>query len=179
MARKKDTPPADTDAGCPTSAYLGKPLEECAPAVKSEIVEKLAEVGITDAEQLLAVAAIEEVHEHLIDFLGVTKQELDAAVKEARKSVPESVAVEVSAPDPYEYGLGVLEITPEMEAEGAAQAPALIGPIAALPPSVNLLAKMPPIRNQGPRGTCVAFTGPRDPRPVSGVHLAVQPEHAL
>src|SRR4029077_3800055 len=129
MARKKDSAPADS--ACPVSTHLGKPLEECEPAVKPGLVDKLAEVGITDAEQLLAVSAIEEVHEHLLEFLGVSKQELDAAVKEARKAVPEAVAAEAAVPDPYEYGLGALDVTPEMEAEGAAQAPAFFGPAGA------------------------------------------------
>lgn len=157
MARKKDEHAAETVFETDCSASLGQPLAK--HLAKSSIVEKLAAVGITDAEQLLAVAAIDDVQEFLLEELEVSKQELDAAVKEARKAVPESVAAVAAVPDPYDYGLGALAPTPEIAAEAEARAPVMDGVAAvALPSSVNLIPKMPPIRNQANRGTCVAFT---------------------
>jgi Papain family cysteine protease len=155
MPKKKAS--AKNGSDCRTSGFMGQPIEQ-ATAVKAAITGKLAEIGITDAEQLLAVAAIPDVREHLLEHLQVSNQELDAAVREARKAVPERVAVEVETPVPYEFGLGVLPPTPEMVAAAEYEVVELEREFAALPPNVNLIAKMPPIRNQASRGTCVAFT---------------------
>src|SRR5690349_3813101 len=117
MAKKKDAVAPEPQYDCPTSAFQGRPLAESADGMKAGVTETLAGVGITDAEQFIAVAAIEEVRDHLAEFLGLSKAELDAAVKEARKAVPEAAAVMVEAPVPYAFGLGALEPPEEAKAE--------------------------------------------------------------
>src|SRR4051794_33329593 len=99
MARKRDANPGDGGTGCPASVHLGRALEDCAPGLKPQIIEKLAAIGIKDAEEFLAVSAVEEVREHLVAYLAVSKQEFEAAVREARQAVPESIALEVTTPD--------------------------------------------------------------------------------
>lgn len=155
MSTNKELSQSDID--CPASGFLGRPMEQCATSVHPGILEKLAAVGITDAEQLLALAGIPDVHDYLTEYLELNTAELEAAVNEARRAVPETLAAEVEAPVPYAYGLGVLPPTPEMIA-AAEISFELDTSVAALPPSVNLIGRMPPIRNQGSRGTCVAFT---------------------
>src|SRR5262245_30276424 len=147
------------------SAFGGHPLHIHVPSFKAPAgapeaaaeapgpAVKLAELGVTDAEQLLALASIEEVHDLLPAALGTSKAELDRLVKEARKALPAAVAVEMETSLPAMFALGAME-PPAGEPAGAATAAAAAG----LPSSANLVAKMSSIRKQGDRGTCVAFT---------------------
>ena len=64
----------------------------------------------------------------------------------------------VSAPAQRDLGLGVLPLTDEMVAAAEATAADLPAMAVALPPAVNLIPYMAPIRQQGSRGTCVSFT---------------------
>jgi C1A family cysteine protease len=155
MARKKESSQVDFD--CALSGFLGHPIEQHATAMMPVIVEKLCNIGITDAEQLLGVAGIPDVYGHLAEFLEVSKIELEAAVKEARRVVPESVAQEVEVPVSYSYALGVLPPTPDMVA-AAEKSIESDTSTRVLQSSVNLIAQMPSVRFQASRGTCVAFT---------------------
>ncbi|MBY0456180.1 MAG: C1 family peptidase, partial [Gemmataceae bacterium] len=96
----------------------------------------------------------------LLEHLEVSKQDLDGFLKDAHKAVPPSVAAEAATPDPYDYGLGAMRPNEAVTAEAAALAPPpeMMFAAVALPTAVNLIARMPPIRNQAGRGTCVAFT---------------------
>lgn len=118
---------------------------------------QLASLGITDAEQLVAVAAVPGIREELESVLGA---ELQPLLDRAAQALPPERAVLVSAPASRDRGLGVLPPTDEMLAAAASSAmePPRAAATAALPVAVNLVPYMQPIRNQGPRGTCVAFT---------------------
>lgn len=116
----------------------------------------LAALGIEDAEQLVAIAAIPDAREELEEVLG--DGVLQGLVDGANNMLPPDRAALVSAPAPRDLNLGVLMPTSEMLA--AAEASAAVGldePMVALPTSVNLKPFMQPIRNQAARGTCVAF----------------------
>jgi len=118
---------------------------------------QLADLGIHDAEQLVAIAGIDENHDGLAGSLGITKEEVDGMVKEARSVLPPGLAAQMEQPLPPLYGLGALEPPPEMRAQVAT--PESIGLLAtvSLPLSVNLISFMSPVRFQGARGTCVSF----------------------
>lgn len=121
----------------------------------------LAALGIDDAEQLVAIAAIPSVVEALQEHLGVSTGDLEEAVEAARSALPPERAILMSRPATAEFGLGVLEPTADVRARirAAEEEMVVTGPEAdALPASANLIPMMPPIRNQGQRGTCVAFT---------------------
>src|SRR5262245_17542678 len=149
------------------SAFGGHPLHMHVPSFKApagapEAAEmsgpatKLAEMGVTDAEQLVALAGIEEVHDLLPAALGTTKAELDRFVKEARKVLPAAVAAEMESALPAMFALGAME--PTTGGPAGPPGPATAAAAAGLPSSANLVANMSPIRRQGDRGTCVAFT---------------------
>ena len=119
----------------------------------------LASLGIEDAEQLVALAAIPDILQELQSSLGSEARAFRRLLERAKTALPEERAALLSAPAPKDLGLGVLPPTAEMMApvEGAATE-GVEAPPAGLPASVNLIGFMPPIRNQGPRGTCVSFT---------------------
>jgi len=122
--------------------------------VPDSVAESLAGLGFLDATQLLGAADIEGVGLHLAEALGITDAELAEVVEGARRvaSLPE-IAGGGAGPGAF----GALPPGRAIAAEIATlQAPAP-APAAPLPPAVNLIGQMPPIRDQGSRGTCVAF----------------------
>ncbi|HET9258076.1 MAG TPA: C1 family peptidase [Pseudonocardiaceae bacterium] len=119
----------------------------------------LAALGIEDAEQLVAIAAIPDIAAELGSALSVTVGDLQRLVDDAAAALPRERAALVSSPAPPDRSLGVLMPTDDMIAAAEATAMEIAAaPPLGLPASVNLISFMPPIRNQGSRGTCVAFT---------------------
>jgi C1A family cysteine protease len=160
MARKRSKDISE-DLGRRVSAFQGHLLRATpgaeAPA-SSSAFGALADVGIHDAEQLVAVAAIDESRDYLADHLSIPPQELEALVREAKREISPRVLEVVGQPVSPLFGLGAREPTPEMVARFSEFAPTAESlAVAALPPAVNLISKMSPIRNQASRGTCVAF----------------------
>jgi len=139
------------------SAYGGLRLHSIGE-VDESVMAALAAVGIDDAEQIVAVAAIDGMKDHLAEQLGISRQQVDALVEHARGELHPQMLSMVQHPAPEIHGLGALEPTAEMRAEMAAmEAEPLDLEAVALPSAVNLIPRMGPIRNQGSRGTCVAF----------------------
>jgi hypothetical protein len=122
-------------------------------------VATLASLGIEDAEQLVAIAAIPDAREELGSALGLRRGELEELIRRAEGVLPRERAVLVSTAAPRDLGLGVLP--PDAETLAALDAAAAELPEAmeavALPGSVNLISFMQAIRNQRSRGTCVSF----------------------
>lgn len=140
----------------PQSAYGGHPLAEI-PDIPDELRQALAEYGFADAEQVIAAAAIPGARGPLDEALNM---EADRLVEMLRDVVGESAVMMAESVEPGVFALGVLPPTEEIEAEIAAMAldmPAMASEVAALPPSINHALKMSPIKQQGSRGTCVAF----------------------
>jgi hypothetical protein len=171
MAKRTDrtngTP--ETQAGVPHeerfSAFGGHPLHLHVRTTRAAAVgeaegagRSLADLGVTDAEQLVALASIDAARAGLASALGASKQEVESLIKEARKALPPPVLAELEHPLPPMFGLGAVEPTPEMRSAAGPVPAAELPQAIALPPSANLISKMSPIRNQGNRGTCVAFT---------------------
>jgi C1A family cysteine protease len=126
-----------------------------AAAEGGEAVSQIASLGVTDAEQLLALSSIPGVREELeASIPGV-----QALIDQAAQILPADRLQLVTAPAARDLGLGVLPLTDEMQSamEAAAAAPMPMA-AAVLPPAVNLVSYMSAIRNQGSRGTCVSFT---------------------
>jgi C1A family cysteine protease len=118
-------------------------------ALYSENQDKLAALGIVTEQQLRAVLVIPGIRQLLAQYL-------DSPLE----GVPQLEAQAVAAPVSYEteMPLGALLPPPGVLA-GVHRLPLMTTqqPIA-LPAEVSLVGQMPPIRHQGSRGTCVAFT---------------------
>lgn len=149
-------------------------------AIPEKMQEALKALDIVRADQLTAAARIAAVRGALVRHLEVTDQELANAVEAAQDAIaqaaaaaplvaPASVAVPAqpaAAPPPAAaaaiarpHALGALRPPPHVRA-AALSIPLSSTRVrrAKLPASVNLVAKMSPIRDQGSRGTCVSFS---------------------
>jgi C1A family cysteine protease len=117
---------------------------------------QLEALDIVRADQLVALARRPDIREELARHLGTTEAAVSAAETAAATGATAAI-VRAPAVSPS-HALGALKPPPSFRAM------ALSLPLASsaravpkLPKSVNLVAKMPPIRFQGSRGTCVAF----------------------
>ena len=114
----------------------------------ADAAEQLAGLWITTAEELIAAAEGDGVS-GLAEYLNATPDETAALVAQAQAAVPDFAPVR----DVLEvFGTGALD---EMEGADPADEPPRAAR-AVPPPSVNLIARMPAVRNQRSRGTCVA-----------------------
>lgn len=146
-----------------TATMIASPLREDEHALESVLSKqhrpsqaKLRALGYLSLEQLIGAAPVAR-HE-LSAYLGIPLDQLLASTPMAATAVPANAA---SAIENAEYPLGVtLELIPmesmhPMAALDVSLAPPV--PPAGPTPSVNLIGPIPPIRDQGTRGTCVAF----------------------
>ena len=128
MASKQGTPLTDVEGFSP------------------DVITRLAEYWITTAEEFLG-STPDAGAQDMADFLGLSTDELADLRKKAEAAAPGFG----DRGGPMEFpGLGALD-----EEEGLDPSDAL-GTRAILPPQANLIALMPPVRNQRGRGTCVA-----------------------
>ena len=114
-------------------------------------------LGYTTVEEALGVLRV--AGPQLAKFLGIDPERITDFGVTLAPSASSSVSKQEEAViDSASYALGVaLEEIPVDN-----RAPDIILPSAGIasgvsPPGVNLIAQMPPIRNQADRGTCVAF----------------------
>jgi hypothetical protein len=127
----------------------------------NDFVTTLSALGIEDAEQLIAISAIPDTREELQLGLGLKDKNFNATLERVRNMLPPERAALVSTPAPKDFGLGVLAPTAEMIAAAKSSVTTaedeMVETAIELPSSVNLIPFMTPIRNQGPRGTCVSY----------------------
>jgi hypothetical protein len=116
-----------------------------------EAAERLSALWITTAEELVSTARQEGGPQGLAEYLDLPEDEVTDLVELATAALPDDVSF---APDDVlEVGLGALD---EPEGEDPDDEPVSFD--VSLPSQTNLLAGMPPVRNQKNRGTCVAFS---------------------
>ncbi len=113
----------------------------------------LAEHGVTTVEGLVSLAELVEVRRALRRRLGLHEAALEQLVSRARECLP-SEAVTVAAPIPRAaLGVPLPRRGPAPEAAPAAPSSRTPG----LPSRVVHVDLLRPVRDQGNRGTCVAF----------------------
>ena len=139
----------------PDGARAAPALGEAA----SGLLDTLASLGIEEAEQVVAVAAIPDARSELQQVLGLKDKAFQTFLDSVQGMLPAARVAAFNSPSPKNLGLGVRPPTPEMMA--AVERSAVESEAAEavdLPASVNLISFFQPIRNQGSRGTCVGFT---------------------
>jgi len=140
----------------------GVPLSE-APGFTEAQVKTLADAWIGTAQEFVALAKTPQpTRDLLVSALGVDQAELAHLVQAAQDVIPptrdvRSVRLELEAAA-VDYGLGALLDEPPEVLAGRLALPAYEPPGGrfVLPASVSHLDVLPPVRNQGSRGTCVA-----------------------
>ncbi|MBN1373143.1 MAG: C1 family peptidase [Anaerolineaceae bacterium] len=126
--------------GIPLTSVAGFP---------ADVAAKLAGLWITTAEELVGAAVQEDGLAGLAGFTGLDESEMTRLVELAQAALPPSMSF---APgDIDRHGLGALDEPP---AEPPGEEPTRFAP---LPPAVDLHGRLPGVRNQGQRGSCVAF----------------------
>jgi hypothetical protein len=124
----------------------GVPLTEV-DGFSPEVIDKLAELWITTAEDFLGAVA-DAGQQGLADFLSLSTDELSTLADNASAAAPDFG----QRGGPMEFpGLGALD---EPEGLDPSEAPDAVRTLT--PPQINLIDRMPPVRNQRGRGTCVA-----------------------
>lgn len=117
-----------------------------------EAAERLAELWVTTAEELISIAKQTGGVEGLAAYLGVPESAAEEMVEQAVAALPEDAAFAFGPEDEMEVGLGALDeesgAPPEDELGAFGAEP--------LPENVDMRQGMPPVRNQGKRSTCVA-----------------------
>jgi len=109
--------------------------------------QQLAGAWITTAEEFASAAGQTGGIVSLAQQLGVDSNAVNTLLTAVRAVLPEGVAFD---DENVEVALGALPV------EGSAERGVEPAAMAQLPPQVDLHSKMPPVRNQGGRGTCVA-----------------------
>jgi len=124
--------------------------------------DALASLWITSVEELVALNAAVAEAEGVAGSGALGSANLTSAAAAAGTALPQSRLASLTSPQPG-GALGCLlerEVLAGFERYGRVR-PAAAKPIGAfeaeLPPVVRLLGRMPPVRGQGERGTCVAF----------------------
>jgi hypothetical protein len=138
------------------SSFGGTPLAQI-QGVSRDTADALMRAGIHDAEHLIALAGIPELKRPLSMQIDGSEADLETLLDIVQAALPPMMAAAAAAPAQTRFALGALEPTPAIAAEIAAATVDLPAAAAPLPPNISHAAVMPPIRNQGGRGTCVAF----------------------
>jgi C1A family cysteine protease len=139
------------------SAFRGHQLAQLSD-VPETVVKALGALYISDAEQLVAVASVDGTDKLLAKQLRISVKELQSVVSAARAVVTDAHVSELESPGEYDLSTGAFEPTDEILAEVQALPMLTVEDVpVALPASVNWVRRMPPVRNQAARGTCVAF----------------------
>jgi hypothetical protein len=91
----------------PITTESGKPLTEV-PGWSPDQVARMARIGVSTAEQVVAVAATSGGARALAEQLGVPEAEAQHLVAAARTALPPGTVKALEQPvDTFEYGLGV------------------------------------------------------------------------
>lgn len=130
------------------------------PGLTAAQIKTLNEAWILTAQELVALdAASEAMRGRLAVALKLSPPALTQIITDAKALIPgvrdlHTVEMEEAAAQ-AEYGLGALLDEPDLD---AIEALPCYEPEsrAVLPESASLLDQLPPVRNQGSRGTCVA-----------------------
>src|ERR1019366_8727795 len=140
----KTTHPHTSQAHAPLKTHLLASIPQFRP-----YLDRLQALGINTLEQVVGTA--QGARPELESYLQIQIDPLLQKLPVAASAIPRLALTTIQQAS---YSLGVaLDHVPR-----SAVAPPNIAAAAAAPPAnVNLIPQMPPIRNQGHRGTCVAF----------------------
>ncbi|HEY52160.1 MAG TPA: C1 family peptidase [Caldilineae bacterium] len=140
-----------------------KPIVNPAPLARiqglsDDHVASLNAYWITSIQEFLAVAELPDGRHQLALILELDDDQVTKLVKSAERELPPSRGPEKAREDEVmlrDYGTGALEPPPaQMRAVEEYETIAYAGELPAL---VDYTASMPAVRNQGVRGTCVAY----------------------
>jgi C1A family cysteine protease len=140
--------------------------------IDKKIINKFSPLGIDTAEELVALAATPGGLEAVAKQLRLDTAAAEKIIKDAKKKLPKEMQKILSQPSELKVQLGARkpakrkkfeaamakhpEKKPQKAASGFSDILQKLGVVTA-PSDVNLIPQMTGIKNQGSRGTCVAF----------------------
>ncbi|MBM4430047.1 MAG: C1 family peptidase [Chloroflexi bacterium] len=120
--------------------------------IKPSVGEALHPLWITTVEELVTTAFEEKGGKGLARLLKVKPEEVKALASDLLPLLPQEIRVQLGTV-PRAFGRGALDTLARRR--GVVPLPGLPVP-KELPPRVSLLERLPEVRDQGRRGTCVA-----------------------
>ena len=140
--------------------------------IEPNVIKKFMALGIDSAEELIALAATPNGIDEIAKYLGLDLQAAKKIVNDAKNSLPSELRAQLSRPSELKIMFGARK--PKRRTEFERQLKAIPGKIPTRAQSsfaqlisvvqavtsasdVNLIPQMTRIKNQGNRGTCVAF----------------------
>lgn len=139
--------------------YSGSSLSITAvEGIPAEVTNRLAALGLLDADQFLDAVAAPTTARHVADFLGITPGQLDVIAGAVSRALPPAIAAAPRGNTLEDLPRGAFP-PDEADEDNSLLIPYDLPPptATALPPMVNNAAILGQRRNQGNRGTCVAF----------------------
>lgn len=138
-----------------------KPIKNAAPldrirGLSDDQIASLRAYWITSVQEFLAAADLPAGVANLASILDVDEVRTETLIQRARQAVPPSRGKEKDLEDEamaIDYPAGAIEPTPQMRAGEKYETIAFAGE---LPSRVDYSDSLPPPRDQGRRGTCVA-----------------------
>ncbi|HIQ11696.1 MAG TPA: hypothetical protein EYH29_02370 [Caldilineales bacterium] len=147
-------PPAMIILESPKPLPNPAPLERVPGLTKSQI-ETLKKHWIISIQEFTALGDLPSFRQGLAKLLGVEAPTLATILNDARDQLSQMRGHEVNVDlDDVEYASGALEPPPALRAEIEYERIPYEAP---MPPALSYADELPPTRNQGARGTCVAF----------------------
>lgn len=129
----------------------GTPLEKVSQ-LRSTVAETLRPLWITTVEELVGTAYEDKGRLGLAGLLSMAPSDVEAMAQDLFPLVPAEIRQQIPLPR-RAYGLGALDKPQPARPRGFGRELAVPQ---VLPERVSLVDRMPAIRNQGVRGTCVA-----------------------
>jgi len=129
----------------------GTPLQNLSQ-IKPSVVEALRPLWITTVEELVTTAYEDKGRKGLARLLKAKMEEVETLAGDLLPLIPQEIRVQIGAV-PRAFGRGALDTLDRRRKRGPL--PGLPVP-KELPPRATLLERMPNVRDQGYRGTCVA-----------------------
>lgn len=130
---------------------IGTPLEAVGQ-IRPSLVEALRPLWITTVEELVITACEDRGRQGLSALLSMTPAEVESLAQDLLPLVPQDIRQQIGTPPPI-YGLGALD---EFDSSRPRDLMPELAVPDELPERASLVSRMPAIRHQGVRGTCVA-----------------------
>jgi len=130
---------------------VGVPLDSI-DQIRASLVEALRPFWITTVEEMVTTAHEDRGREGLAGLLSMAPAEVETMAQDLLPLVPDDIRQQIGV-TPRGYGLGAWD---EFDADRPRSLLPELAVPEELPARVSLVDRMPAIRHQGTRGTCVA-----------------------
>lgn len=123
---------------------------------EAKVVDTLSQMGISNVEHFISLAAIQNMPQYLAESSDVAENVVSNLVDTVKKLIPNETITALETPA-KPHGLGANHEQEKGIPENVEMYTPTNVKAARMPSHVNRVSQMPAIRDQGYRGTCIAF----------------------